>query len=108
MEKQQIPYLTASQLSGLIASKEVSPVEAVEAYLDRTLLVVARQELRIKRALERGPLTEEDIRRRMNLQMPDAEKRVRADYVIENNDSLAAFEAKLDAFFDQLDIVAGA
>jgi aspartyl-tRNA(Asn)/glutamyl-tRNA(Gln) amidotransferase subunit A len=35
MEKQQIPYLTASQLSGLIASKEVSPVEAVEAYLDR-------------------------------------------------------------------------
>ena len=35
MDKQEIPFLSASQLSGLIASKEVSPVEATEAYLDR-------------------------------------------------------------------------
>ena len=35
MEKQEIPFLTASQLSRLIQSKEVSPVEATEAYLDR-------------------------------------------------------------------------
>jgi len=35
MDKQDIPFLTASQLSRLIASKEISPVEATEAYLDR-------------------------------------------------------------------------
>ncbi len=35
MDKQDIPFLTASQLSRLIASKEVSPVEATQAYLDR-------------------------------------------------------------------------
>ena len=35
MDKQGIPFLTASQLSRLIASKEISPVEATEAYLDR-------------------------------------------------------------------------
>ena len=35
MDKQEIPFLSASQLSRLIASKEVSPVEATEAYLDR-------------------------------------------------------------------------
>ena len=35
MEKGDIPYLSATELSGLIRSKEVSPVEAVEAYLDR-------------------------------------------------------------------------
>ena len=35
MERNEIPFLTASQLSRLIASKEVSPVEAAEAYLDR-------------------------------------------------------------------------
>ena len=35
MEKQEIPFLTASELSRLIQSKEVSPVEATEAFLDR-------------------------------------------------------------------------
>ncbi|HIN35989.1 MAG TPA: amidase [Dehalococcoidia bacterium] len=35
MNKQDIPFLSATQLSRLIQSKEVSPVEATEAYLDR-------------------------------------------------------------------------
>ena len=35
MDKQDIPFLTAARLSDLIRTREVSPVEAVEAYLDR-------------------------------------------------------------------------
>ena len=35
MDKSEIPFLSASELSGLIASREVSPVDATEAYLDR-------------------------------------------------------------------------
>ena len=35
MNKSDIPYLSASALSRLIEKKEVSPVEATEAYLDR-------------------------------------------------------------------------
>ena len=35
MDKKEIPFLTASQLSKLIEKKAVSPVEATEAYLDR-------------------------------------------------------------------------
>jgi len=35
MDKKDLPFLTASQLSKLIETKEVSPVEATEAYLDR-------------------------------------------------------------------------
>ena len=35
MNKSELPFLTASELSKLMASKEVSPVEATEAYLDR-------------------------------------------------------------------------
>ena len=35
MDKKELPFLTASQLSNLIETKEVSPVEATEAYLDR-------------------------------------------------------------------------
>ena len=35
MDKASIPFLTATELSRLIESKEVSPVEATEAYLER-------------------------------------------------------------------------
>ena len=35
MDKTEIPFLTAAQLSRLIQDKEVSPVEATEAYLER-------------------------------------------------------------------------
>ena len=35
MEKSELPFLSAADLSGLIASREVSPVDATEAYLDR-------------------------------------------------------------------------
>jgi Asp-tRNA(Asn)/Glu-tRNA(Gln) amidotransferase A subunit family amidase len=35
MNKSDIPFLSATELSGLIQSKEVSPVEATEAYLER-------------------------------------------------------------------------
>ena len=53
MDKAEIPLLSASQLSELIKNRSVSPVEAVEAYLDRidalngrlyAYLTVAREE----------------------------------------------------------------
>ena len=39
MEKSQIPFLSATELSGLIRAGEVSPVEATQAYLDRIAAV---------------------------------------------------------------------
>ena len=35
MDKADIPFLSAADLSRLIQGKEVSPVEAAEAYLER-------------------------------------------------------------------------
>ena len=35
MDKSDVPFLSASELSELIKNRTVSPVEAVEAYLDR-------------------------------------------------------------------------
>ena len=35
MNKSDLPFLSASELSRLMAAKEVSPVEATEAYLER-------------------------------------------------------------------------
>ena len=42
MEKAELPFLTATQLSALIKSREVSPVEATKAYLDRIETVDSR------------------------------------------------------------------
>ena len=35
MNKSEIPFLTATELSEQIRSREVSPVEVTEAYLER-------------------------------------------------------------------------
>lgn len=35
MNKSDVPFLSASELSRLMAAKEISPVEAAEAYLER-------------------------------------------------------------------------
>ena len=35
MDKSQLPFLSATELASLIKSREVSPVEATEAYLER-------------------------------------------------------------------------
>ncbi len=35
MKKSELPFLAASELSKLMKAKEVSPVEATEAYLER-------------------------------------------------------------------------
>lgn len=74
MDKVDIPFMPASQLSGLIKKREVSPVEAVEAYLDRidslngiyhAYLTVCRDEAleaareaerEIARGQDRGPM----------------------------------------------------
>ena len=74
----------------------------LEEYLDLTVLVIADQEVRIKRALERGNLTEEDILRRIQLQMPDKEKLARADLVVTNNGTLEQLQAELEALYSKI------
>ena len=65
MDKPDIPFLSATELSKLIESKEVSPVEATEAYLDRiddmdfkfnSYITVSRKE-----ALEAAQKAEQEI-----------------------------------------------
>jgi len=65
MDKKELPFLTASQLSKLIEAKEVSPVEATEAYLDRIEEVDSKLNSYItitgERALESARQAEEEI-----------------------------------------------
>ena len=54
--------------------------------LDRTVLVTAPEELRIRRVRERDGLSTEAIRDRIRNQLPDSEKTSLADFTIENDD----------------------
>lgn len=74
----------------------------LEQHLDYTLAIVADEELRIKRAMARGTLTAEDIRRRTQLQLSDDERAARADFVIDNSGSLAELQEQLQVLYDKL------
>jgi len=56
-----------------------------ESRLDHTLLIYTKYKFRLERALRRGNLSREEILRRMDLQMPEEDKRELATFVIENN-----------------------
>jgi dephospho-CoA kinase len=50
---------------------------------DATLVVTAPPEVQRTRVLERGEMTEDDFRLILSRQMPDPEKRARADFIVE-------------------------
>jgi dephospho-CoA kinase len=75
---------------------------------DRVIVVTASEELKITRFVERrspGKWDEEvaaDARSRLSQQIGDEQKASRADFVIENNGSLAELRQRVDAVWKQL------
>ncbi|MCK4578650.1 MAG: dephospho-CoA kinase [Candidatus Marinimicrobia bacterium] len=75
----------------------------LEEYLDFTIAVIADEELRVKRALERGNLTEKDIRKRIRLQLTDDIKQAKADFIIDNNGTPDELAANLEDLYAMLE-----
>lgn len=73
-----------------------------DSRLDHTLLIYTKYKIRLERALRRGNLSREDILRRMELQMPDEEKRELATFVIENNGTEEELRLAVEKLYDQL------
>ncbi|MFQ6610219.1 MAG: dephospho-CoA kinase [Fidelibacterota bacterium] len=71
---------------------------------DHVLLIVSDIETRIKRARRRGNLSDEQIKKRMALQMSDEDKKPFATHVIENNGSKEMFNKLLDNFYSNLNL----
>src|SRR5579863_4884965 len=77
---------------------------------DRVVVVVAPDHVKIARyaakvspMLEGRAAAEADARSRLALQIPDAEKTLRADYVIENDGDIAALLARVNDLWKRLD-----
>lgn len=73
-----------------------------EADVDRVLVVGASPEIQRARVLARPGMTAEKFEAIVARQLPDAEKRRRADHVIDTGAGIAAAEAAVDALLAEL------
>ena len=93
----------AAQEAALVF-KETALLFELGLYLncDATILVTADDAVRIARVQARDGRTEEEVRMIMERQMPEAEKRSLANYVIENNSTLTELAKKTDEVLSSL------
>jgi len=69
---------------------------------DKVLLITADENIRLQRAIERQNISEESIKERMALQMPEDEKRKQADFIIENNNDERALRDACEQFWKKI------
>jgi len=67
---------------------------SMEDMFDYIVLITANEEIRKKRKVEIGKLSEEDFIKRNANQIPDEEKKKASDFVFENNTSVRDLESK--------------
>jgi dephospho-CoA kinase len=73
-----------------------------EQWLDATVVVSTTPEIQRARVLARPGMTQADLARILSRQLPDAEKRARADYIIDST-TMESAEAGVDAVLADLD-----
>ena len=70
--------------------------------VDRVLLMAADQQERIRRVVERDGLTEEEVKERIAAQMPVAEARRRADWVVDTTGGREQAFKQLERIWSEL------
>jgi len=73
-------------------------------FFNSILLITARKSIRIQRIQLRKNIPEDQIEKRMALQMPESEKKKLAQTIIENNEDVQELYMKLDKFYNKLNI----
>ena len=74
----------------------------MDALLDHTVLVYSETEDRIRRVMVRDGLTREQVISRMQAQMPEEEKRARAEFILENDGAQEHLFEQVDALYKRL------
>lgn len=67
-----------------------------EKLFDKIILVLANDEIRLKRLMQRNNLSEEYAQNRINIQMNQENKKELSDYIIYNNGSLDALRINIE------------
>ena len=91
-----------SNKSGAIALFDVPLLfeSGLDERMDRTIVVTCSEEERIRRIVARDLVSPEHALSRIRAQMPEEERRQRADYVLDNNGSLDELIDQVDALFE--------
>ena len=74
------------------------------AFFNSILLITAHQSIRIKRVQQRKNITNDQIEKRMALQMPESEKQKQAQTTIKNNGNMQELHTQLELFWKKLNI----
>lgn len=78
-----------------------------DAAFDKIIVVSATSELQRERVLARPGMSTEKFEQILTRQMPDSEKRKRADFVVDTSGSLEETRAQVDAILACLGLAAG-
>ena len=70
--------------------------------VDATIVMSSTPELQRQRLMKRDNITREKLERLIARQMPDAEKRARADFVVDTSGEISEGRAQLDVIIAQL------
>ena len=70
--------------------------------MDRNILVTCGEEQRLERILARDNITREAALARIRAQMPEEEKRLLADDILENNGTINQLNAQIDTLLEGL------
>jgi dephospho-CoA kinase len=74
----------------------------MHAQMDYNIVVSCTEENRIRRVMERDALSREQVLSRMRAQMPDEEKLLLANFVLDNDGTEEALTAQVDDLFSRL------
>ena len=70
----------------------------MESMFDYILLLVSEDRLRIERIKKRNKISEDEILQRMENQLPDKIKKLKSDFILENNSSIEELVEKAEFF----------
>ena len=104
LKKHLEKYIAATRVvPGILMVEVAILIEAgYKDMFDKVLLITADKELRVQRAVARKNISAGSIKERIALQMPEAEKRKYADFVIENNGDEDQLRKACVAFWEEI------
>ena len=74
-------------------------------FFDKNIVISAPENLCIKRVIKRSGLSEDEVKKRMSLQLNNEQKKSRADYIIDNSGNSMVLPQVLKLFHDLSDSI---
>ena len=103
--KAEIAFLREQEAKGAkLALLEIPLLfeTGAETHVDVTVVVSAPEAVQKQRVLTRPGMSEAKLAGLLDRQLPDAEKRVRADFVVDTGTTLADMQAQIDTLIESL------